>query len=67
VFSSDSYIFKALDHAMRPLDPNQVAQLTDPDFGAFANWYSDKKNAAETDKTITRSSSQAPADTSQPS
>ena len=45
VFSSDSYVFKALDHQMRPLDPNQVAQLTDPDFGAFANWYSDKKNA----------------------
>ena len=67
VFSSDSYIFKALDHATRPLDPNQVAQLTDPDFGAFANWYSDKKNAAETDKTITRAGQQAPTDTSQPS
>jgi parvulin-like peptidyl-prolyl isomerase len=67
VFSSDSYIFRAIDHAMRPLDPNQVAQLTDPDFGAFANWYSDKKNEAETARTITRAGQELPTDTSEPS
>ena len=67
VFSSDSYVFKALDHQLRPLDPNQVAQLTDPDFGAFAIWYSDKKNEAETNKVITRAGQDnIPTDTSQP-
>lgn len=67
VFSSDSYIFKAIDHLLRPLDPNQVAQLNDPDFGAFANWYSDKKNEAETNRVIIRAGQEIPTDTSVPS
>jgi parvulin-like peptidyl-prolyl isomerase len=67
VFSSDSYVFKALDHLARPLDPNQVAQLTDPDFGAFATWYSDTKNEAETNRLITRVGEEIPTDTSEPS
>jgi parvulin-like peptidyl-prolyl isomerase len=65
-FGTDSYIFKALDHRQRALDPDQVAQLEDPDYGAFANWYSDKKNQAETDLVITRAG-QAPPDTGAPS
>jgi parvulin-like peptidyl-prolyl isomerase len=67
VFSSDSYVFKALDHLPRPLDPNQVAQLSDPEFGAFATWYADKKNEAETSKVITRAGEEIPTDTSEPS
>ena len=67
VFTSDSYVFKALEHLLRPLDPNQVAQLTDPDFGAFASWYSDKKNEAETNRVITRAGEEIPTDTSEPS
>jgi parvulin-like peptidyl-prolyl isomerase len=59
VFGTDSLIFKALDHASRELDPNQLVQLNDPDFGAFNDWYSDKKTEAEANKVITRASDEA--------
>jgi parvulin-like peptidyl-prolyl isomerase len=59
VFGTDSLIFKALEHTSRELDPNQLVQLNDPDFGAFSDWYSDKKTAAEADHTISRASDEA--------
>jgi parvulin-like peptidyl-prolyl isomerase len=59
VFGTDTLIFKALDHTTRELDPNQLVQLNDPEFGAFSDWYSDKKTAAEADHTITRASDEA--------
>lgn len=58
-FGTDSLVFKAFDHVSRELDPNQLIQLSDPDFGAFADWYSDKKTDAETNKVITRATDEA--------
>lgn len=60
VFGTDSLIFKALDHTTRELDPNQLVQLLDPDFGAFSDWYSDKKTEAETNRIIVRAGEEAP-------
>jgi parvulin-like peptidyl-prolyl isomerase len=60
VFGTDSLIFKALEHASRELDPNQLVQLTDPDFGTYADWYSDKKTEAETNRVIVRAGEEAP-------
>jgi parvulin-like peptidyl-prolyl isomerase len=68
VFGTDSYVFKALDHTSRPLDPNQVAQLEDPDYGAYATWYSDKKDEATANHIIVRPGEEpAPTDTAAPS
>lgn len=68
VFGTDSFIFKALEHVARELDPNQIAQLNDPDFGAYSDWYADKKSEAEANRVITRAGEEAPVptDTAEP-
>ncbi len=51
---TSTHIFKVLERGTRPLDPDQVLRIRDPQGGAFERWYSEKKEEAEASGVIHR-------------